>query len=56
MEIQEYEYQGEKGILLKNKDTRTNVFLTWDEIDEIVEFLIQEDIISVVCWADYIDK
>lgn len=41
MEIQEYEYQGEKGILLKDRITLTNVFLTWDEIDEITGFLFE---------------
>lgn len=41
MEIREYEYQGEKGILLKDRDTMTNVFLTWNEIDEITGFLFE---------------
>ena len=41
MEIREYEYQGEKGILLKDRSTMTNVFLTWSEVDEIMGFLIE---------------
>ena len=46
MEIMEYEYQGEKGILLKDRDTMTNVFLTWDEIDELIKILNEWDIID----------
>lgn len=49
MEIQEYEYQGEKGILLKDRSTLTNVFLNWDEIDELIKILSEWDIID---WED----
>ena len=51
MEIREYEYQGEKGILLKDRSTMTNVFLTWDEIDEITGFLFEyKPIIKEECF------
>lgn len=43
MEIQEYEYQGEKGILLKDRDTMTNVFLTDYEIIELLKFFFNGD-------------
>lgn len=46
MEIREYEHQGEKGILLKDRSTLTNVFLTWDEINELIKALSEWDIID----------
>lgn len=58
MEIHEYEYQGEKGILLKDRSTMTNVFLTDEEVNEIIGFLfenkkpINEEL---TCWIDFID-
>lgn len=43
MEIHEYEYQGEKGILLKDRSTMTNVFLTDYELRDILLFLFNGD-------------
>ena len=43
MEIREYEYQGEKGILLKDRSTMTNVFLTDYELRDILLFLFNGD-------------
>lgn len=43
MEIRAYEYQGEKGILLKDRSTMTNVFLTDYEIIELLKFFFNGD-------------
>ena len=46
MEIREYEYQGEKGILLKDRDTMTNVFLNNKELYELIVFLFENEVIE----------
>lgn len=46
MEIMEYEYQGEKGILVKDRSTMTNVFLTNKELYELIVFLFENEVIE----------